>query len=110
MRSTTMLRGLAALLPMAFVSLFPVLSAAAPSGSVSITSPMAGTSITRTYHITGTYNGVYGIQIAFNAGFLQNVHTQPTSTDKGNWYFDWTPTGYSGNVEIMVRGFDVNTR
>lgn len=83
---------------------------AAPGGSVSITSPSGGASITGMYHITGTYNGVYGIQIAFNAGFLQNVHIQPTGTDQGNWYYDWTPTESYGNVEIMVRGFDSNTR
>lgn len=93
-----------------FTALFPLRAAAAAGGSVGITSPTAGASITGTYHITGTYNGVYGIQIAFNAGVLLNVHMQPTGTDKGNWYYDWTPTGYYGNVEIMVRGFDANTR
>jgi len=64
----------------------------------------SGTSITGTYHITGTYTGVYAIQIAFNAGFLQNVHMQPTGTDQGTWYYDWTPTGYFGNVEIWCAG------
>jgi len=110
MRTARILPGTPVLLVMAFVCLIPVFSLAAPGGSVSITSPTAGASITGTFHITGTYNGAYGVQIAFNAGFLQNVHMQPTGTDQGNWYYDWTPTGYYGNVEIMVRGFDANTR
>lgn len=105
-----MLRISSVLIVVVFVALFTHQAEAAAGGSVSITSPTAGTSITGTYHITGTYSGVYGIQIAFNAGVLLNVHTQPTGTDKGNWYYDWTPTGYYGNVEIMVRGFDANTR
>src|SRR5689334_15535276 len=109
MRSTRILQGPSALAVLAFVCLFPVWSAAAPGGSVSITSPSAGTSITGAYHITGSYSGVYGIQIAFNAGFLQNVHLQPSATDQGTWYYDWTPSSYSGNVEIMVRGFDTST-
>jgi hypothetical protein len=110
MRSTRILQGFSALAVLAFVCLFPVWSAAAPGGSVSITSPSAGTSITGGYHITGSYSGVYGIQIAFNAGFLQNVHMQPSATDQGTWYYDWTPSTYAGNVEIMVRGFDTSTR
>src|ERR1700741_552273 len=110
MRFTSILQTPSTLMVIALVCLFPLPAAAATGGSVRITSPSPGTSITGTYHITGTYSGVYGIQIAFNAGFLQNVHMQPTGTDKGNWYFDWTPAGYYGNVEIMVRGFDVNTR
>lgn len=110
MRPTRILQVPRALLAIAFVWFFPVLSAAASSGSVSISSPTAGASITGTYHITGTYSGVYGVQIAFNAGLAQNVHMQPTGTDQGNWYYDWTPTGYYGNVEIMTRGFDASTR
>jgi hypothetical protein len=110
MRAIRILRIPQALLAIAFVCLCPILAAAAPGGSVSITSPGAGASITGTYHITGTYSGVYGVQIAFNAGFLQNVHMQSTGTDQGNWYYDWTPTGYYGNVEIMARGFDASTR
>jgi len=95
---------------LAFILISVMPSAAAAGGSVSITSPSPGASITGTYHITGTYNSVYAVQIAFNSGFLQNVHMQPTGTDQGNWYYDWTPTGYYGNTEIMVRGFDANTR
>lgn len=110
MRSARIVPGPSALAAIAFICFLPVWSFAAPGGSVSITSPSASTSITGAYQITGTYNGVYDIQIAFNAGFLQNVHMQPTGTDQGNWYYDWTPTGYYGNVEIMVRGFDTNTR
>lgn len=110
MRFTSISQTPSTLMVFALLCLFPRPAAAAPGGSVSITSPSPGTSITGAYHITGTYSGVYGIQIAFNAGFLQNVHMQPTGTDKGNWYFDWTPAGYYGNVEIMARGFDVNTR
>lgn len=105
-----MLRNPSVLIMVVFVTVFPIPASAAAGGSVGITSPTAGTTITGTYHITGTYNGVYAIQIAFNAGVLLNVHMQPTGTDKGNWYYDWTPTGYYGNVEIMVRGFDTNTR
>lgn len=109
MRSPRIFQALVALAVLAFC-LLPTSSWAAPGGSVTITSPSAGTSVTGTYHIAGTYNGVYGIQIAFNAGLLQNVHMQPTGTDQGNWYYDWTPSAYYGNVEIMVRGFDANTR
>lgn len=105
-----LLRNSSVLIVVLFVALFCHRAAAAAGGSVAITSPTAGASITGTYHITGTYSGAYGIQIAFNAGVLLNVHMQPTGTDKGNWYYDWTPTGYYGNVEIMVRGFDANTR
>lgn len=99
-----------ALIALAFVLVSVIPSAAAAGGSVSITSPSVGASITGTYHITGTYNSAYGVQIAFNAGVLQNVHMQPTGTDQGTWYYDWTPAGFSGNVEIMARGFDANTR
>ena len=102
--------GKQALVALAVILVSVMPSAAAAGGSVSITSPGAGASITGTYHITGTYSGVYGVQIAFNAGFLQSVHMQPTGTDQGNWYYDWTPTGYSGNVEVMARGFDASTR
>lgn len=104
------LRNSSVLIVLVFVAFFPISAAAAASGSVSITSPAAGASITGSYHITGTYKGVYGVQVAFNAGVLLNVHMQPTGTDQGNWYYDWTPTGYYGNVEIMARGFDTNTR
>lgn len=110
MRSTGVVLRRAALLPIFFFCVFSLRSVAASGGSVSITSPSSGASITGTFHITGTYSGVYGIQIAFNAGFLQNVHVQPTGKDQGNWYYDWTPSGYYGNVEIMVRGFDTSTR
>jgi hypothetical protein len=98
------------LMTLVFVMAPLMQSLAAAGGSVSITSPSAGASITGTYHITGTYNGVYAVQIAFNAGVLQNVHMQPTGTDQGTWYYDWTPAGYYGNVEIMARGFDASTR
>jgi len=104
MWSTKILKTHRVLITIAFGFLSALPSAAAPGGSMSITSPSAGTSITGTYHITGTYTGVYAIQIAFNAGFLQNVHMQPTGTDQGTWYYDWTPTGYFGNVEIWCAG------
>ena len=110
MQSTRIVQCPSAVIAIAVICLLPLRSPAATGGSVSISSPSAGASITGTYHITGTYKGVYGIQIAFNAGFLQNVHMQPTGTDQGNWYYDWTPIGYYGNVEVMVRGFDANTR
>jgi acetyltransferase-like isoleucine patch superfamily enzyme len=81
------------------------------SGSVAVTSPAAGATITSgPVTITGTYTCAYNVQIGFNAGLLYNVQMTPTAQDTGNWSYTWNPAGYSGNVEITARGFDSSTR
>ena len=81
------------------------------SGSVSVTSPAPGATITSgPVTITGTYTCAYSVQIGFNAGLLYNVRMTPTGLDSGNWTYIWNPAGYSGNVEITARGYDSITR
>lgn len=87
-------------------------SAAPPAGgSVAITSPTNGAGVNGTIRISGTYASLYRVVIAFNAGVIEDVHMEdPNGDNTGTWYYDWNPAGYSGNVEITVRGFSTDDR
>jgi hypothetical protein len=81
------------------------------AGSVSVSNPAPGATITSApVIIGGTYTCAYNVQIGFNAGLLYNVTMTPTGLDSGTWTYTWNPAGYSGNVEITARGYDSITR
>src|SRR5258706_6932578 len=96
-------------------SSLPISSSAAQvalaAGSVTIDSPATGASITGPVRISGSYTSAYNIVIGFNAGPLSAVHlVDPDGNESGTWYYDWVPSGYSGNVEIRVRSSNVDDR
>ncbi|MCJ8014885.1 Ig-like domain-containing protein [Paenibacillus sp. KQZ6P-2] len=59
-------------------------------------------------HLTGTYSGVYDIEIAINGDSLTSAHTE--AGDIGNWYADVDLSMYDGPVELVARGKDTMTR
>jgi len=74
-------------------------------GHVEVTFPESGAVVTGPTRIRGTYTDAFDIFIAFDAGFLHEVHTHdPQGDDDGTWHFDWDPAEHAGPVEIAVRG------
>ena len=77
-------------------------------GHIEVTFPANGAVVTGPVRVRGTYQDVFDVVIAFDAGFLHEVHTDdPAGEDDGTWYFDWDPAEHSGPVEITVRGSSV---
>jgi len=77
-------------------------------GHIEVTFPANGAVVTGPVRVRGTYQDVFDLVIAFDAGFLHEVHTDdPEGDDDGTWYFDWDPAEHSGPVEITVRGSSV---
>ncbi|MWV42947.1 fibronectin type III domain-containing protein [Paenibacillus sp. HJL G12] len=58
--------------------------------------------------LTGTYSGVYDIEIVVNGDSLTSVHMPEGNA--GNWYADVDLSMYDGPVEVIARGKDVATR
>lgn len=74
-------------------------------GNIEVTYPANGEVVTGPIRVRGTYQDVFEIVIAFDAGLLYEVHTEdPAGDDDGTWYFDWDPAGLTGPIEIAVRG------
>ena len=85
--------------------------AAQAAGSVIISSPNQGATITGPVRISGTYTNAYSVAISFNAGQIYDVHMEDSdANESGTWYYDWTPAGFSGNVEIRVRATNIDDR
>jgi hypothetical protein len=85
--------------------------AAQAAGSVIISSPNQGATITGPVRISGTYTNAYSVVISFNAGQIYDVHMEDSdANESGTWYYDWTPAGFSGNVEICVRATNIDDR
>lgn len=94
-----------------FANTFNKASAAPPSGSnVTVTSPTAGSTVSSNVTISGTYSSAYGLQISFNAGTFYDIHMNPNGDESGTWSYTLDISKYSGNVEIIVRGYDVSSR
>lgn len=79
------------------------------AGQITIDHPGAGgplgPGITR---LTGTYSGVYDIEIAMNGDSVESAHLE--GEEAGSWYADVDLTPYDGPVEIVARGKDAATR
>ncbi len=77
-------------------------------GHIEVTFPKTGAVVTGPIRVRGTYQHVFDLVIAFDAGFLHEVHTDdPEGGDDSTWYFDWDTAEHSGSVEITVRGSSV---
>lgn len=59
-------------------------------------------------HLTGSYAGVYDVQIVVNGDSLTDAHMEGI-TD-GTWYADIDLSMYDGQVELVARGQDAVTR
>src|SRR5918996_981286 len=85
--------------------------AAQAVGSAIISSPNQGATITGPVRISGTYTNAYSVAISFNAGQIYDVHMEDSdANESGTWYYDWTPAGFSGSVEIRVRATNIDAR
>ncbi|MEC0240189.1 Ig-like domain-containing protein [Paenibacillus dokdonensis] len=84
-------------------------SSVSAAAQITIDSPGTGgplsPGITR---LTGTYSGVYDIEIAMNGNSLTSAHMK--DGDAGRWYADVDLSMVDGSVEIVARGKDALTR
>ncbi|GIO29242.1 MULTISPECIES: Ig-like domain-containing protein [Paenibacillus] len=91
--------------------LFPCIPPASVSAAGQITIDQAGPGgplgpgITR---LTGTYGGVYDIEVAVNGDSVESAHME--GEEAGSWYADVDLSPYDGQVEIVARGKDAATR
>lgn len=62
-------------------------------------------------HFTGTFSGVYDIELAVNGDFMTDTRmNDPDADDTGTWTADVDLSDYDGPVEIIARGKDSATR
>lgn len=84
-------------------------SSATAAAQISIDPPGAGgplgPGITR---LTGTYSGVYDIEIAVNGDSIASAHME--GEEAGTWYADIDLSKHDGTIELAARGKDETTR
>lgn len=82
-----------------------------PNGIV-ITSHSDGQNVAvGTVRISGTFKDAFGLTFIANAHNMGSCHTDdPNGLEAGTWYFDLDTTQFDGDIEIIVRAYDSDTR
>ncbi|MBB3126953.1 hypothetical protein FHS19_001607 [Paenibacillus rhizosphaerae] len=78
---------------------------------ITIDPPAAGTLGPGVSRISGTFSGVYDMELAVGGDSLISAHMDdPEADGSGSWYADVDFSKYDGSVELAARGKDSVTR